>query len=249
MKRETFKNLCLALVAGALFLGCTSGNRVDGERENVTDTIRVVRTETYVIPKQELINAYNQIHENIVWRSMQHELKGKALRDSMMNSVEKLKAIVEQEPRYSLAYTLLAQFQYALKQYDDMFATLDKAEKALYDDPNMPALRACILVDMGRDVEADEYFRKAIAIEEEFLKKGVDINRDINLCSLNAFLDSTYSFKEGLKAVLNNPQYNKAEKEMLAPFVEGIEANEEFHFDRQEVSKNAICIDTYDLTE
>ena len=130
-----------------------------------------------------------------------------------------------------------------------MFATLDKAEKALYDDPNVPTLRACILVDMGRDAEADEYFRKAIAIEEEFLEKGVDINRDINLCSLNALLDSTYSFKEGLKAVLNNPQYNKAEKEMLAPFVEAIEADEESHFDRQEVSRNAICIDMYNLTE
>ena len=91
----------------------------------------------------------------------------------MMNGVETLKAIVEQEPLYSLAYTLLVQFQYALKQYDEMFATLDKAEKVLYDDPNVPTLRACILVDMGRDAEADEYFRKAIAMEKEFLERGL----------------------------------------------------------------------------
>ena len=81
------------------------------------------------------------------------------------------------------------------------------------------------------------------------MEKGVDINRDINLCSLKAFLDSTYSFKEGLKAVLNNPQYNKAEKEMLAPFVEAIEADEESHFDRQEVSRKAICLEMFDLEE
>lgn len=244
------KRIVPFLILVTLFcLGCTSGNKASEGSENNVDTVRVVKRETFVVPQQELIDAYNQIHENVVWKSLQAELKGKALRDSMMNGVEALKAIVEQEPQYSLAYTLLVQFQYALKQYDDMFATLDKAEKALYDDPNMPALRACILVDMGRDAEADEYFRKAIAIEKWLLEKGVDINRDINLCSLNALLDSTYSFKEGLKAVLNNPQYNKAEKEMLAPFVEAIEADEESHFDRQEVSRNAICIDMYNLTE
>lgn len=244
------RHLFVTSILVTLFcLGCTSGNKANEGTENTTDTVRVVKRGTFVVPRQELIDAYNQIHENVVMKSLQAELKGKALRDSMMNGVEKLKAIVEQEPQYSLAYTLLVQFQYALKQYDDMFATLDKAEKALYDDPNVPTLRACILVDMGRDAEADEYFRKAIAIEERFLEKGVDINRDINVCSLKAFLDSTYSFKEGLKAVLNNPQYNKAEKEMLAPFVEGIEADEEFHFDRQEVSRNAICIDMYNLTE
>ena len=244
------KRIVPFLILVTLFcLGCTSGNKASEGSENNVDTVRVVKRETFVVPRQELIDAYNQIHENVVWKSLQSELKGKALRDSMMNGVETLKAIVEQEPQYSLAYTLLVQFQYALKQYDDMFATLDKAEKALYDDPNMPALRACILVDMGRDAEANEYFRKAIAIEKWLLEKGVDINRDINLCSLNALLDSTYSFKEGLKAVLNNPQYNKAEKEMLAPFVEAIEADEESHFDRQEVSRNAICIDMYNLTE
>ena len=81
------------------------------------------------------------------------------------------------------------------------------------------------------------------------MEKGVDINRDINLCSLKAFLDSTYSFKEGLKTVLNNPQYNKAEKDMLAPFVEAIEADEESHFDRQEVSRKAICLEMFDLEE
>ena len=244
------KRIVPFLILVTLFcLGCTSGNKASEGSENNVDTVRVVKRETFVVPRQGLIDAYNQIYENVVWKSLQSELKGKALRDSMMNGVEALKAIVEQEPQYSLAYTLLVQFQYALKQYDDMFATLDKAEKALYDDPNMPALRACILVDMGRDAEADEYFRKAIAIEKWLLEKGVDINRDINLCSLNALLDSTYSFKEGLKAVLNNPQYNKAEKEMLAPFVEAIEADEESHFDRQEVSRNAICIDMYNLTE
>ena len=244
------KRIVPFLILVTLFcLGCTSGNKASEGSENNVDTVRVVKRETFVVPRQELIDAYNQIHENVVWKSLQAELEGKALRDSMMNGVETLKAIVEQEPQYSLAYTLLVQFQYALKQYDDMFATLDKAEKALYDDPNVPALRACILVDMGRDAEADEYFRKAIAMEKEFLEKGVDINRDINICSLNAFLDSTYSFKEGLKAVLNNPQYNKAEKEMLAPFVEAIEADEESHFDRQEVSRNAICIDMYNLAE
>ncbi len=245
MKHLFFTSILIAF----LCFGCTPGNQTSAGNENATDTIRVIRTETYVIPQQELINAYNQIHENIVWKSMPHDLKGEVLRDSMTNGVETLKAIVEQEPRYSLAYTLLAQFQYALKQYDEMFATLDKAEKALYDDPNVPTLRACILVDMGRDAEADEYFRKAIAIEKGLLKKGIDINRDINLCSLNAFLDSTYSFKEGLRTVLSNPQYNKAEKEMLQFFVEAIEANEEFHFDRQSVSRNAIRIDTYALTE
>ncbi|MBR6589522.1 MAG: hypothetical protein IKK67_03530 [Bacteroidaceae bacterium] len=244
------KRIVPFLILVTLFcLGCTSGSKASEGSENNVDTVRVVKRETFVVPRQGLIDAYNQIYENVVWKSLQSELKGKALRDSMMNGVEALKAIVEQEPQYSLAYTLLVQFQYALKQYDDMFATLDKAEKALYDDPNMPALRACILVDMGRDAEADEYFRKAIAIEKWLLEKGVDINRDINLCSLNALLDSTYSFKEGLKAVLNNPQYNKAEKEMLAPFVEAIEADEESHFDRQEVSRNAICIDMYNLTE
>ena len=244
------KRIVPFLILVTLFcLGCTSGNKASEGSENTVDTVRVVKRETFVVPRQELIDAYNQIYENVVMKSLQAELEGKALRDSMMNGVEKLKMIVEQEPQYSLAYTLLVQFQYALKQYDDMFATLDKAEKALYDDPNVPTLRACILVDMGRDAEADEYFRKAIAIEERFLEKGVDINRDINVCSLKAFLDSTYPFKEGLKAVLNNPQYNKAEKEMLAPFVEGIEADEEFHFDRQEVSRNAICIDMYNLTE
>ena len=238
-----------SILIALLCLGCTSGNKASEGSENTVDTVRVVKRETFVVPRQELIDAYNQIYENVVMKSLQAELEGKALRDSMMNGVEKLKMIVEQEPQYSLAYTLLVQFQYALKQYDDMFATLDKAEKALYDDPNVPALRACILVDMGRDAEADEYFRKAIAIEKEFLEKGVDINRDINICSLNAFLDSTYSFKEGLKAVLNNPQYNKAEKDMLAPFVEAIEADEEFHFDRQEVSRSAIGIDSYQLEE
>ena len=244
------KRIVPFLILVTLFcLGCTSGNKASEGSENNVDTVRVVKRETFVVPRQELIDAYNQIHENVVWKSLQAELEGKALRDSMMNGVETLKAIVEQEPLYSLAYTLLAQFQYALKQYDDMFATLDKAEKALYDDPNVPALRACILVDMGRDAEADEYFRKAIAIEKEFLEKGVDINRDINICSLNAFLDSTYSFKEGLKAVLNNPQYNKAEKDMLAPFVEAIEADEESHFDRQEVARSAIGVDLYQLEE
>lgn len=244
------RHLFVTSILVTLFcLGCTSGNKASEGSENNVDTVRVVKRETFVVPRQGLIDAYNQIYENVVWKSLQSELKGKALRDSMMNGVEALKAIVEQEAQYSLAYTLLVQFQYALKQYDDMFATLDKAEKALYDDPNMLALRACILVDMGRDAEADEYFRKAIAIEEEFLEKGVDINRDINLCSLKAFLDSTYSFKEGLKAVLNNPQYNKAEKEMLAPFVEAIEADEESHFDRQEVSRKAICLEMFDLEE
>jgi len=244
------KRIVPFLILVVLFcLGCTSGNKASEGSENNVDTVRVVKRETFVVPRQGLIDAYNQIYENVVWKSLQSELKGKALRDSMMNGVETLKAIVEQEPLYSLAYTLLVQFQYALKQYDDMFATLDKAEKALYDDPNVPALRACILVDMGRDAEADEYFRKAIAIEKEFLEKGVDINRDINICSLNAFLDSTYSFREGLKAVLNNPQYNKAEKDMLAPFVEAIEADEEFHFDRQEVSRSAIGVDSYQLEE
>lgn len=244
------RHLFVTSILVTLFcLGCTSGNKANEGTENTTDTVRVVKRETFVVPRQGLIDAYNQIYENVVWKSLQSELKGKALRDSMMNGVEALKAIVEQEPQYSLAYTLLVQFQYALKQYDDMFATLDKAEKALYDEPNVPTLRACILVDMGRDAEADEYFRKAIAIEEEFLEKGVDINRDINLCSLKAFLDSTYSFKEGLKTVLNNPQYNKAEKEMLAPFVESIEADEEFHFDRQEVSRKAICLEMFDLEE
>ena len=244
------RHLFVTSILVTLFcLGCTSGNKANEGTENTTDTVRVVKRGTFVVPRQELIDAYNQIYENVAWKSLQSELKGKALRDSMMNGVEALKAIVEQEPLYSFAHTLLVQFQYALKQYDDMFATLDKAEKALYNDPNMPALRACILVDMGRDAEADEYFRKAIAIEEGFLKKGVDINRDINLCSLKAFLDSTYSFKEGLKAVLNNPQYNKAEKEMLAPFVEAIEADEESHFDRQEVSRKAICLEMFDLEE
>ncbi|MBR3757149.1 MAG: hypothetical protein IKK62_01795 [Bacteroidaceae bacterium] len=244
------KRIVPFLILVTLFcLGCTSGNKASEGSENNVDTVRVVKRETFVVPRQELIDAYNQIHENVVMKSLQAELGGKALRDSMMNGVETLKAIVEQEPLYSFAYTLLVQFQYALKQYDDMFATLDKAEKALYDDPNVPALRACILVDMGRDAEADEYFRKAIAIEKEFLEKGVDINRDINICSLNAFLDSTYSFKEGMKAVLNNPQYNKAEKEMLAPFVEAIEADEESHFDRQEVARSAIGVDLYQLEE
>ena len=244
------KRIVPFLILVTLFcLGCTSGNKASEGSENNVDTVRVVKRETFVVPRQELIDAYNQIHENVVMKSLQAELGGKALRDSMMNGVETLKAIVEQEPLYSFAYTLLVQFQYALKQYDDMFATLDKAEKALYDDPNVPALRACILVDMGRDAEADEYFRKAIAMEKEFLEKGVDINRDINICSLNAFLDSTYSFKEGMKAVLNNPQYNKAEKEMLAPFVEAIEADEESHFDRQEVARSAIGVDLYQLEE
>lgn len=244
------RHLFVTSILVTLFcLGCTSGSKTSEGSDNTVDTVRVVKRETFVVPRQELIDAYNQIHENVVWKSLQAELKGKALRDSMMNGVETLKAIVEQAPLYSFAYTLLVQFQYALKQYDEMFATLDKAEKVLYDDPNVPTLRACILVDMGRDAEADEYFRKAIAIEKGFLEKGVDINRDINVCSLNAFLDSTYSFKEGLKAVLNNPQYNKAEKEMLAPFVEAIEADEESHFDRQEVSRNAICIDMYNLAE
>lgn len=238
-----------SILIALLCLGCTSGNKASEGSENNVDTVRVVKRETFVVPRQELIDAYNQIYENVVMKSLQAELEGKALRDSMMNGVETLKTIVEQEPLYSFAHTLLIQFQYALKQYDEMFATLDKAEKALYDDSNVPALRACILVDMGRDAEADEYFRKAIAIEKEFLEKGVDINRDINICSLNAFLDSTYSFKEGLKAVLNNPQYNKAEKEMLAPFVEAIEADEESHFDRQEVARSAIGVDLYQLEE
>lgn len=238
-----------SILIALLCLGCTSGSKTSEGTENNADTMRVIKRETFVVPRQELIDAYNQIHENVVWKSLQSELKGKALRDSMVNGVERLKAIVEQEPRYSFAYTLLVQFQYALKRYDEMFATLDKAEKELYDEPNIPALRACILVDMGRDAEADEYFRKAIAIEKRHLEKGVDINRDLNLCSLNAFLNSTYSFKEGLKAVLNNPQYNKAEKEMLAPFVEAIEADEEFHFDRQEVSRSAIGVYSYQLEE
>ena len=244
------KRIVPFLILVTLFcLGCTSGNKASEGSENNVDTVRVVKRETFVVPRQELIDAYNQIYENVVMKSLQAELEGKALRDSMMNGVETLKTIVEQEPLYSFAHTLLIQFQYALKQYDEMFTTLDKAEKALYDDPNVPTLRACILVDMGRDAEADEYFRKAIAMEKEFLEKGVDINRDINLCSLNAFLDSTYSFKEGLKAVLNNPQYNKAEKEMLAPFVEAIEADEESHFDRQEVARSAIGVDLYQLEE
>ena len=244
------KRIVPFLILVVLFcLGCTSGSKTSEGNENNVDTVRVVKRETFVVPRQELIDAYNQIYENVVMKSLQAELEGKALRDSMMNGVETLKTIVEQEPLYSFAHTLLIQFQYALKQYDEMFATLDKAEKALYDDPNVPALRACILVDMGRDAEADEYFRKAIAMEKEFLEKGVDINRDINICSLNAFLDSTYSFKEGMKAVLNNPQYNKAEKEMLAPFVEAIEADEESHFDRQEVARSAIGVDLYQLEE
>lgn len=244
------KRIVPFLILVVLFcLGCTSGSKTSEGNENNVDTVRVVKRETFVVPRQELIDAYNQIYENVVMKSLQAELEGKALRDSMMNGVETLKTIVEQEPLYSFAHTLLIQFQYALKQYDEMFATLDKAEKALYDDPNVPTLRACILVDMGRDAEADEYFRKAIAIEERFLEKGVDINRDINICSLKAFLDSTYSFKEGMKAVLNNPQYNKAEKDMLAPFVEAIEADEESHFDRQEVARSAIGVDLYQLEE
>ena len=142
------KRIVPFLILVVLFcLGCTSGSKTSEGNENNVDTVRVVKRETFVVPRQELIDAYNQIYENVVMKSLQAELEGKALRDSMMNGVETLKIIVEQEPLYSFAHTLLIQFQYALKQYDEMFATLDKAEKALYDDPNVPTLRACILVD------------------------------------------------------------------------------------------------------
>ena len=117
------KRIVPFLILVVLFcLGCTSGSKTSEGSENNVDTVRVVKRETFVVPRQELIDAYNQIHENVVWKSLQAELEGKALRDSMMNGVETLKAIVEQEPLYSLAYTLLVQFQYALKQYDEMFA-------------------------------------------------------------------------------------------------------------------------------
>lgn len=244
------KRIVPFLILVTLFcLGCTSGNKASEGSENNVDTVRVVKRETFVVPRQELIDAYNQIHENVVMKSLQAELKGEALRDSMMNGVEKLKMIVEQEPQYSLAYTLLAQFQYALQQYDEMFTTLDKAEKALYDDPNVPTLRACILADMGRNAEADEYFRKAIAIEKTLLEKGVDINRDFNLCMLNAALDTTYSFKEGVKAVFNNPQYNTAERELMRPFVEALEADTTIRFNRSEAVKSGTNIEMYRLTE
>ena len=232
-----------------LIAGCTSGNKANKGTESNADTVRVVNTETYIIPPQELIDAYNQIHENIVWTSINHQLKGEALRDSMKYGVERLKGIIEQEPRYALAYTLLIQFQYALGLHEEMFVTFDQAEKELYDNPNIPTLRACILDDMKRTEEANEYYQKAIAKEKALLEKGTDIGRDINLCTLNTILDSTYSFIDGLKNIHNNSKYNKAEKALLTPFVEGIEANENFRFDRKELSRSAISIEVFDFKE
>lgn len=244
MKRLAFTFILVSL----LCFGCTLKN-TSKETGNSVDTVRVVNRATFVVPQEELVDAYNQIHENIVVKSLKSELKGKALRDSMVNGVERLKTIVEKEPRYSYANTLLVQFLYALQRYDEMFAVLDKVEQILYDEPNVPALRASILVDMGRNAEADEYFKKAIAIEKALLEKGIDINRDINLCSLHAMLDSAYSFKEGLKSILNNPKYNKAEKDILVPTVEAMDADGKSHFNRLEVARNATCVEMYQLEQ
>ena len=93
------KRIVPFLILVTLFcLGCTSGNKASEGSENNVDTVRVVKRETFVVPRQELIDAYNQIYENVVMKSLQAELEGKALRDSMMNGVETLKTIVEQEP-------------------------------------------------------------------------------------------------------------------------------------------------------
>ncbi len=244
------KRIVPFLILMTLFcMGCTIENNAGKKTENYTDTIRIVNTETYIIPPQELIDAYNQIYENIVWSSMNHQLKGEALRDSMKYGVEKLKEIIEQEPRYALAYTLLIQFQYALGLHEEMFATLDQAEKKLYDNPNFPTLRACILDDMMRTEEANEYYQKAIEKEKTLLGKGTDIGRDINLCTLNALLDSTYSFIDHIKEILDNPRYNTAEIESIKPFVESLEADEDFHLSRQEVAKNCTGKDLFRLKE
>ena len=236
-------------ILSILIAGCTSGNKTSKGTESNTDTIRVVYTETNITPPQELIDAYNQIHENIVWSSINHQLKGEALRDSMVCGVEKLKEIIAKEPRYALAYTLLIQFQYALGLHEEMFATLDQAERALYDNPNIPTLRACILDDMKHPEEADEYYHKAITKEKALLEKGTDIGRYINLCTLNALLDSTYSFTSHLKEILDNPRYNRAEIESIKPFVESLEADEDFHLSRQELAKNATSKDLFRLEE
>lgn len=204
------------------------------------DTIRVVERETYVRPGQAIIDAYNQVHENIVMKGCQMQLTGDALRDSIVSGAERLKKIVELEPRYELAYSLLVQFQYALGQYDEMFATLDKAEEFLYDDPNISTLRACILVDMGRDEEADDAFQEAIAKEKALLEKGIDVNRDINLCIQNALLDSAYSMKDGLRSLLSNQEYNAAEKDHVNMLLETMDADDNFRFDRSEISANTI---------
>lgn len=244
------KRIVPFLILVVLFcLGCTSGSKTSEGNENNVDTVRVVKSETFVMPRQELIDAYNQIYENVVMKSLQSELKGKALRDSMMNGVEKLKEIIEQEPRYALAYTLLIQFQYALGLHEEMFATLDQAEKELYDNPNIPTLRAFILDDMMRTEEANEYYQKAIEKEKTLLGKGTDIGRDINLCTLNALLDSTYSFIDHIKEILDNPRYNTAEIESIKPFVESLEADEDFHLFRQEVAKNCTGKDLFRLKE
>ena len=245
MKHLFFTSILMTLFC----MGCTIENNAGKKTENYTDTIRIVNTETYIIPPQELIDAYNQIYENIVWSSMNHQLKGEALRDSMKYGVEKLKEIIEQEPRYALAYTLLIQFQYALGLHEEMFATLDQAEKKLYDNPNIPTLRACILDDMMRTEEANEYYQKAIEKEKTLLGKGTDIGRDINLCTLNALLDSTYSFIDHIKEILDNPRYNTAEIESIKPFVESLEADEDFHLSRQEVAKNCTGKDLFRLEE
>lgn len=245
MKHLFFTSILIILFC----MGCTIENNAGKKTENYTNTIRIVNTETYIIPPQELIDAYNQIYENIVWSSMNHQLKGEALRDSMKYGVEKLKEIIEQEPRYALAYTLLIQFQYALGLHEEMFATLDQAEKELYDNPNIPTLRACILDDMMRTEEANEYYQKAIEKEKTLLGKGTDIGRDINLCTLNALLDSTYSFIDHIKEILDNPRYNTAEIESIKPFVESLEADEDFHLSRQEVAKNCTGKDLFRLEE
>lgn len=245
MKHLFFTSILMTLFC----MGCTIENNAGKKTENYTDTIRIVNTETYIIPPQELIDAYNQIYENIVWSSMNHQLKGEALRDSMKYGVEKLKEIIEQEPRYALAYTLLIQFQYALGLHEEMFATLDQAEKKLYDNPNIPTLRACILDNMMRTEEANEYYQKAITKEKALLEKGTDIGRYINLCTLNALLDSTYSFTSHLKEILDNPRYNRAEIESIKPFVESLEADEDFHLSRQELAKNATSKDLFQLEE
>lgn len=245
MKHLFFTSILIILFC----MGCTIENNAGKKTENYTDTIRIVNTETYIIPPQELIDAYNQIYENIVWSSMNHHLKGEALHDSMKYGVEKLKEIIKQEPRYALAYTLLIQFQYALGLHEEMFATLDQAEKKLYDNPNIPTLRACILDDMMRTEEANEYYQKAIEKEKTLLGKGTDIGRDINLCTLNALLDSTYSFIDHIKEILDNPRYNTAEIESIKPFVESLEADEDFHLSRQEVAKNCTGKDLFRLEE
>ena len=245
MKHLFFTSILMTLFC----MGCTIENNAGKKTENYTDTIRIVNTETYIIPPQELIDAYNQIYENIVWSSINHQLKGEALRDSMKYGVEKLKEIIEQEPRYALAYTLLIQFQYALGLHEEMFVTLDQAEKELYDTPNIPTLRACILDDMMRTEEANEYYQKAIEKEKTLLGKGTDIGRDINLCTLNALLDSTYSFIDHIKEILDNPRYNTAEIESIKPFVESLEADEDFHLSRQELAKNATSKGLFRLEE